>query len=99
MINRKTMQKHMREMDLIALGHRPNLSKPYPEHKVYPYLLRNVAADYPNYLWGIDTTYIRLKRSWMYLAAVLDWYSSYVVSWALHQTLAVSFVQRQLIRL
>ena len=91
-INRKTVQKYMREMDLVALGPRPNLSKPHPGHKVYPYLLRDVTACYPNHIWGIDITYIPLKQGWMYLVAVLDWYSRYVVSWSLDQTLAVSFV-------
>lgn len=91
-INRKTVQKYMREMDLVALGPRPNLSKPHPGHKVYPYLLRNVTACYPNHIWGIDITYIPLRQGWMYLAAVLDWYSRYVVSWVLDQTLAVSLV-------
>ena len=91
-INRKTVQKYMREMGLVALGPRPNLSKPHPGHKIYPYLLRNVTADYPNHIWAIDITYIPLREGWMYLTAVLDWYSRYVVSWALDQTLAVSFV-------
>jgi len=77
---------------LVALGPRPNLSKPHPGHKIYPYLLRNVTADYPNHIWGMDITYIPLREGWMYLTAVLDWYSRYVVSWALDQTLAVSFV-------
>jgi putative transposase len=91
-INRKTVQKYMQEMGLVALGPRPNLSKPHPGHKIYPYLLRNVTADYPNHIWGMDITYIPLREGWMYLTAVLDWYSRYVVSWALDQTLAVSFV-------
>lgn len=91
-INRKTVQKYMREMGLVALGPRPNLSKPHPGHKIYPYLLRNVTADYPNHIWAIDITYIPLREGWMYLTAVLDWYSRYVVSWALDQTLAISFV-------
>ena len=92
MINRKTVQKYMREMGLEALGPRPNLSKPHPGHKIYPYLLRNVTAAYPDHIWGIDITYIRLKDGWMYLTAVMDWYSRFVISWALDQTLAVSFV-------
>ena len=91
-INRKAVQKYMREMGLVALGPRPNLSKLHPGHKIYPYLLRNVTADYPNHIWAIDITYIPLREGWMYLTAVLDWYSRYVVSWALDQTLAVSFV-------
>lgn len=98
MINRKTVQKYMREMGLAALGPRPNLSKPHPGHKIYPYLLRNVTAAYPNHIWGIDITYIRLRDGWMYLTAVMDWYSRFVISWALDQTLAVFLFWRWLTR-
>jgi putative transposase len=91
-ISRKTVQKHMREMGLEALGPRPNLSKPHPQHKIYPYLLRNITADHSNHIWGIDITYIRLQAGWMYLVAVIDWYSRYVISWALDQSLAIDFV-------
>jgi putative transposase len=91
-ISRKTVQKYMREMGLEAIGPKPNLSKRHPEHKIYPYLLRNVTASYPNHVWGIDITYIRLEKGWMYLVAILDWYSRFVVSWCLDQSLAVDFV-------
>jgi len=91
-ISRKTVQKYMREMGLEAIGPRPNLSKPHPQHKIYPYLLRNIAADHPNHIWGIDITYIRLQAGWMYLVAVIDWYSRFVVSWVLDQSLAMDFV-------
>lgn len=91
-VSRKTVLKYMREMGLVALGPRPNLSKRQPGHKIYPYLLRNVTASYPNHVWGIDITYIRLQAGWVYLAAVIDWYSRFVISWALDQTLAVDFV-------
>lgn len=93
-ITRKTVQKYMREMGLEALGPRPNLSKRHPGNQIYPYLLRNVVASYPNHVWGIDITYIRLLAGWMYLVAVIDWYSRFVVSWALDQTLAVDFVMQ-----
>ena len=91
-ISRKTVQKYMREMGLEAIGPRPNLSKPHPQHKIYPYLLRNVTADYPNHIWGIDITYIRLQAGWMYLVAVIDWHSRFVISWVLDQSLVVEFV-------
>jgi putative transposase len=91
-ISRKTVQKYMREMGLEAIGPKPNLSKRHPEHKIYPYLLRNVTASYPNHIWGIDITYIRLEEGWMYLTAILDWYSRFVISWSLDQSLAVDFV-------
>jgi putative transposase len=62
------------------------------QHQIYPYLLRNVTAKRPNHIWGIDITYIRLQQGWLYLTAVLDWYSRYVVSWALSQILEIEFV-------
>lgn len=91
-INRKRVQRCMREMGLVAVFPGPNLSKPAPDHKIYPYLLRNVTASYCNHIWGVDITYIRLQKGWMYLVAILDWYSRYVVSWALDQTLEMPFV-------
>jgi len=91
-ISRKTVQKYMREMGLEAIGPKPNLSKRHSQHKIYPYLLRNVTAGHPNHIWGIDITYIRLQGGWMYLVAVLDWFSRFVVSWSLDQRLAVDFV-------
>lgn len=92
LINRKRVQRCLREMGLVAIHPGPNLSQPAPGHKVYPYLLGNVTASYPNHIWGIDITYIRLQQGWMYLVAILDWYSRYVVSWALDQTLEIPFV-------
>jgi len=92
MINRKTVQRYMREMDIAGIAPGPNTSKPAPAHPVYPYLLRHVTSAYPNHIWGIDITYIRLHAGWMYLVAVLDWYSRYVVSWQLDQTLELGFV-------
>lgn len=91
-INRKRVQGYMREMGLSAIFPGPKMSQPAPGHKIYPYLLRNVAASYPNHIWGIDITYIRLQKGWMYLVAILDWYSRFVVSWALDQTLEMPFV-------
>lgn len=91
-VNRKAVQRHMREMGLAAIVPGPHLSKPQPGHKIYPYLLRNVKATQPNQVWGIDITYIRLVAGWMYLVAILDWCSRYVVSWELDQTLELPFV-------
>jgi putative transposase len=82
----------MREMGLTAIYPGPNLSRRHPEHRVYPYLLRNVTAASPNHVWGIDITYIRLHGGWLYLVAVSDWFSRYVVSWELDQTLEMPFV-------
>jgi len=91
-VNRKAVARHMREMGLEAVYPGPNLSKRAHQAGIYPYLLKNVTANTPNHIWGIDITYIRLRSSWMYLVAVLDWYSRYVVSWELDQTLHVPFV-------
>lgn len=91
-VARETVQRYMREMGITAIYPGPNLSRRNSEHKVYPYLLRNVTAAYPNHVWGIDITYIRLCGGWLYLVAVIDWFSRYVVSWELDQTLAMPFV-------
>jgi len=91
-VNRKAVQRHMREMGIAGIAPGPNLSKPSPEHPIYPYLLRNVTSRYPNHIWSIDITYIRLQKSWMYLVAILDWYSRYVLSWRLDDSLEIEFV-------
>ena len=82
----------MREMGIAGIAPGPNTSKSAPEHKIYPYLLRNVAASYPNHIWGIDITYIRLHGGWIYLVAVIDWFSRFVVAWEVDQTLEMPFV-------
>lgn len=91
-INRKRVQRHMREMGIQAVYPGPNLSKRNLQHRIYPYLLKGVNINYPNHVWSIDITYIRLQRSWMYLAAVIDWYSRYVISWELDQSLEIGFI-------
>jgi putative transposase len=91
-IGRKTVRAYMQQMGLEAIYPKPNLSVPNLENRVYPYLLRGVKSAYPNHIWGIDITYIRLQRGWMYLVAILDWYSRYIVSWELDQTLEIAFV-------
>jgi putative transposase len=92
LVNHKAVARHMREMGLAAIYPGPNLSKRAHQAAVYPYLLGNVTARIPNHVWGIDITYIRLRSSWMYLVAVLDWYSRYIVSWQVDQTLQLPFV-------
>jgi len=91
-INRKAVQRHMREMGIAGICPAPNTSRRSQEQRVYPYLLRQVNAAYPNHVWGIDITYIRLQNGWLYLVAVLDWFSRYVVSWQLDDTLDIDFV-------
>jgi putative transposase len=91
-IDRKTARAYMKEMGLIAIYPGPNLSKRNPQHQVFPYLLRGVTAAYPNHIWGSDITYIRLRHGWMFLMVVLDWFSRYIVSWTLDDTLELPFV-------
>jgi putative transposase len=93
-INRKAAQRHMREMGIAGICPHPNLSRRNPDHRVFPYLLRNLAITACNQVWGIDITYIRLRAGWMYLVAVLDWHSRYVVSWELDDVLEIPFVLR-----
>jgi putative transposase len=93
-INRKAVQRHMREMGLEAICPGPNLSKRSTQHRVFPYLLRHLVLTGPNHAWGTDITYIRLQTGWLYLVAVLDWYSRYVLSWELEQSLEMPFVLR-----
>ncbi len=94
-VNRKAVARHMGEMGLSAIvpgPHRPNLSKRAREDGVYPYLLRGVVAHSPNHVWGIDLTYIRMVGGWLYLVAILDWHSRYIVSWELSQNMGEGFV-------
>lgn len=91
-VNRKAVQRHMREMGIFGIAPQPNASKSNPDRVIYPYLLAVVQATFPNHVWGIDITYVRLRKGWMYLVAILDWFSRYVVSWELDQTLMIDFV-------
>lgn len=91
-VNRKRVQRYMREMGLAAIYPGPNLSKRRHDHAIYPYLLTNVTAAQPNHIWAVDITYIKMRQGWMYLVAFLDWYSRYVVSWQLDDTLELPFV-------
>lgn len=91
-ISRPTVRKYMQTMGLEAIYCKPNLSKPNPEHRIYPYLLRTIKASYPNHVWGTDITYIKMTGGFMYLVAFLDWYSRYVVGWGLSDTLEAGFV-------
>jgi putative transposase len=97
-ISRKRVQRYMREMGITAIYPGPNLSKRNLAHRIYPYLLNGVSASYPNHVWGTDLTYIRLREGWMYLVAIIDWYSRYVVSWELDQTMEIGFVLRMIER-
>ncbi len=91
-ISRKTVQSYMQEMGIKAIYPGPNLSKRSQDQAIYPYLLRDIKCGWPDHIWGIDITYIRLTRGWMYLVAILDWFSRFVISWELDQTLELPFV-------
>lgn len=90
-VGRQRIQRLMRLMGLEAIYPKPNLSKPHPEHKVYPYLLRNLEITGSNQVWGIDITYIPMSKGWVYLVAILDWFSRYVVSWEISTSMEVDF--------
>lgn len=81
----------MQIMGIQAIYPGPKTSDPDKQHVKYPYLLKGVTAGFPNHIWGTDITYIRVKGTWMYLVAILDWFSRYVVSWELSDTLCVEF--------
>ena len=90
-VNRKRIQRLMRLMGIEAIYARRNLSKPYPGCKIYPYLLRHRKITRVNEVWGTDITYIRMKHDWLYLVAIMDWVSRYVLSWGISTTLEVDF--------
>ena len=90
-VNRKRVQRLMRTMGLEAIYPKPRLSAGGKEHKIYPYLLRNVRVTRPNQVWATDITYIGLSQGFMYLVAILDWYSRYVLSWRLSNSLEETF--------
>jgi putative transposase len=90
-VNRKRVQRLMQQMCLAGMAPGPNTSRPHPEHKVCPYLLRGVAVERPNQVWSTDITYIRLARGFVYLVAIIDWYSRRVLSWRLSNSMEAVF--------
>lgn len=86
-IGRKLIRRYMREMGIYAVYPKPNLSKPAKEHQTLPYLMRNKDIYLPNQAWAIDITYIPIRHGHMFLTAIIDWYSRYIVGWALSDTL------------
>ena len=78
-------------MELEAIYRKPNTRKPAREHKIYPYLLKGVAVDRVNHVWAADITYLPLSRGFLYLVAIMDWHSRYVLAWKLSNTLAMDF--------
>jgi putative transposase len=90
-VNRKRMQRLMRIMGIEAHYAKPRLSQPAPGHQVFPYLLRDVVVDAPNHVWSTDITYLPMPGGFLYLAAVMDWFSRYVLAWELSSTLETAF--------
>lgn len=90
-VNRKRVQRLMRILGLIAMAPGPNTSKKHPEHTVYSYLLRGLRVVRPNQVWSTDITYIRLAHGFVYLVAIIDWYSRKVLSWRVSNTMDVGF--------
>ena len=90
-VNRKRVRRLMQLMGLKAIYRRPRISKPAPGHKIYPYLLNGLKITRPNQVWAADITYIPMARGFLYLVAIIDWYSRYVLSWRLSNTLDAGF--------
>lgn len=90
-VNRKRVQRLMGLLGIAGITPKRNLSKPHPGHRVFPYLLRNVAITHPDHVWSTDITYIPMRHGFVYLTAVIDWYSRYVLSWKLSNRLDSSF--------
>lgn len=90
-VGKKRVRRLMRLMGLVAVFPKRSTSKPNLQHKVYPYLLRGVQITRPNQVWSMDITYIRLGKGFVYLTAIVDWYSRYVIAWRLSNTLTDDF--------
>jgi putative transposase len=90
-VNHKRVQRLMRVMGLQAVLPGPHTSRPHPEHRIYPYLLRNLEVVRPNQVWCADITYVPMQRGHLYLVAVMDWYSRYVLAWELSNSLDALF--------
>lgn len=90
-VNRKRVQRLMRQMGLAGMAPGPNTSHPHPEHKVYPYLLRGTPVIRPNQVWSTDITYIRLAHGFAYLVAIIDWYSRRVLGWRISNSMEAVF--------
>ena len=91
-INHKAVLRHMKEMGIQAIYPRQNTSRPEPANKIYPYLLKGLKIDHPDQVWSIDITYIPVKTNWLYLVAIIDWYSRFVLHWQLSDTMEIDFV-------
>ena len=90
-VNRKRIQRLMRLMGIEAVYPKPRTSRPHPQHKIYPYLLRDLTINRPNQVWATDITYIPMARGFMYLVAIMDWHSRKILSWRVSNTMEPGF--------
>ncbi|QAR34007.1 IS3 family transposase [Geovibrio thiophilus] len=90
-VSRKRVSRLMKKMGIAAVYQKPKTSVPHPEHKTYPYLLRDIDINRPNQVWCSDITYIPMRRGFLYLVAIMDWYSRKVLSWRLSNSLDSDF--------
>jgi putative transposase len=90
-VNRKRVQRLMRLMGIRAIYRKPKTSKRGKGHKIYPYLLKGLETNRPNQVWSADITYIPMAKGFLYLVAIIDWYSRYVLAWRLSNTLDIDF--------
>ena len=88
---RHRVRRLMRKMRLVPIYQPPNTSKKHPQHKVWPYLLKNMVIDWPNQVWCADITYIPMRRGFLYLVAIMDWHSRKVLSWRLSNSMEADF--------
>ena len=95
-INLKRVRRLMKLMGIEAIYPKPNLSKPDSEHKIFPYLLRGKTIERINHVWSTDITYVPMEQGFLYLCAVVDWYSRYILSWEISNTLTVDFCLKAL---
>ncbi len=95
-LNRKLIQRLMRFMGIRGIAPGPDTSKKHPEHKIYPYLLRDLTINKINQVWSTDITYIPMAKGFMYLVAVIDWHTRYVLSWTLSNTMDNTFCMEAL---
>lgn len=90
-VGRKRVRRLMKKIGLVAIYQAPKTSEPHPQHKIYPYLLRHLRIDHPDQVWCADVTYIPMRRGFLYLAAIMDWFSRKVLAWRLSNTLEADF--------
>src|SRR5438105_6172149 len=95
-VNRKQVQRLMRQMGIAALGPKPRTTKPAPGHKIFPYLLRDLVIERPNHVWAADITYVAIGRGFLYMVAIIDWASRAVLAWRRSNTMDVGFCRAAL---